>query len=403
MESHLNADRSDYSATHVECICGAQARYVDRRGKTFETVLGQLQLERAYYHCSACGHGFCPRDNALGIPRGGLSPGVLRMVANVGARVSFAESSILLDQLAAVTVDPKQVERYAEALGREVAADERQDVTPLGQTPLPPTLYLGIDGTGIPIRSPELAGRSGKQADGTAKTREVKLCTIWSAEARDQEGHPLRDQGSVSYSAAIESAATPDASKNRSEFTERVLRETSRRRFCQAERTVVIGDGAPWIWNIAQELFPNAIQIVDRFHVKEHISDVAKAVHPANPTQAKLWAQHRHDQLDSGQLAALVHALRPFMNSSDEARKCYHYIRRSRHRMRYSRLHNRGLCTSSGVVEAGCKVAIATRLKRAGMHWTVLGSNAIIALRCCILSGRFEDFWERRLVRQEAA
>lgn len=403
LELHLNADRSDYSGARRDCSCGAQARYVDRRSKTFETVLGPLQLQRAYYHCSACGHGFCPRDASLGIHHSSLSPGVLRMVASVGARVSFEESSILLHQLAAVTVDPKQVERHAEAIGREVAADERQEIAPMEQTPLPPTLYLGMDGTGIPIRHSELTGRSGKQADGTAKTREVKLCTIWSAEARDEEDHPVRDQGSVSYSAAIESAATPDASRVRSDFTERVLRETNRRRFCQAESTAVIGDGAAWIWNIAQELFPNAIQIVDRFHVKQHLSDLAKALHPANPSQATVWAKQRHDQLDDGKLAALLGTLRPFMDSSEEARKCYHYIRRNRHRMRYPRFHHMGLCTSSGVVEAGCKVAIATRLKRAGMHWTVPGSNAIIALRCCILSGRFEDFWERRSVRQQAA
>ncbi|HEY1204738.1 MAG TPA: ISKra4 family transposase, partial [Bryobacteraceae bacterium] len=396
LEAHLNADRSDYSGARRDCPCGAQARYVDRRSKTVETVLGPLRLERAYYHCPSCGHGFCPRDGALGIRHGGLSPGILRMVAAVGARASFEESSLLLDQLAAVTVDPKQVERHAEALGREVADDEKQDVTPMEQTPLPPTLYLGIDGTGIPVRAAELVGRSGKQADGTAKTREVKLCTVWSAEARDEEGHPMRDRGSVSYSAAIESAATPDVSQVRSEFTERVLRETSRRRFCQAERAVVIGDGAPWIWNIAQELFPKAIRIVDRFHVKQHLSDLSKALHPAHPARARLWAQLRHDQLDDGKLAALLGALRPYMNSSDEARKCYHYIRRNRHRMRYPRFHQMGLCTSSGVVEAGCKLAIGTRLKRAGMHWTVPGSNAIIALRCCILSGRFEDFWERR-------
>lgn len=165
---------------------------MDRRSKTIETVLGPLRLERAYYHCAACGQGSCPRDVSLGIGHGSLSPGVLRMVASVGARVSFAESSLLLDQLAAVTVDPKQVERQAEALGREVAADEKQDITPMEQTPLPPTLYLGMDGTGIPIRAPELAGRSGKQADGSARTREVKLCTIWSAESRGMPAFPLK-------------------------------------------------------------------------------------------------------------------------------------------------------------------------------------------------------------------
>src|SRR5208337_625873 len=141
----------------------------------------------------------------------------------------------------------------------------------------PQTLYLGMDGDGIPMRSRELAGRAGQQPDGSAKTREVKLCTVWSAEARDPNGTPVRDEGSVTYSAAIESAATSHPTR-RAEFTERVLRETTRRRFCQAQRRAVLGDGAPWIWNIAHELFPGSIQIVDRFHAKQHLSDLGKAV-----------------------------------------------------------------------------------------------------------------------------
>src|SRR5437016_1145717 len=78
-----------------------------------------------------------------------------------------------------------------------------------------------------------------------------------------------------------------------------------------------------------------------------------------------------------------------------EARECVRYLWNNRHRMRYPKFHKQGFCTSTGVVETGCKVVIGTRLKRAGMHWTVKGANTIIALRCSRLSGRFEDFWER--------
>jgi hypothetical protein len=85
--------------------------------------------------------------------------------------------------------------------------------------------------------------------------------------------------------------------------------------------------------------------------------------------------------------------------SSNEATKCAMYIIRNRRRMRYPKFHAQGLCTSTGVLEAGCKVVIGTRLKRTGAHWTISGANAIIALRCCKLSGRFEDFWERRSAR----
>jgi len=332
-----------------------------------------------------------------------LSPAVTRMVGTVGALVSFEEGSQLMAELAGVEVDTKQVERTAEALGAEIAADEKQDLVAVQETSLPETLYLGIDGTGVPMRRSELEGSAGKQPDGSAKTRDVKLCTVWSAEARDAQGRPVRDQGSVTYSAAIERARTRDTDNVLSEFHQRVLRETTRRCFTQARRTVVIGDGAAWIWNIADELFPEAIQIVDRFHVKEHLSLVAKTLYRAESKQAKLWAKRRHEELDAGRFVELLRAVGRHAARCDEARKCLHYLQHNKTRMQYRKFEAQGLCTSSGIVEAGCKVAIGTRLKRAGMHWTVRGANAIIALRCSKLSGRFQDFWERRPDQRRAA
>jgi hypothetical protein len=331
----------------------------------------------------------------LGIEKTCFSPATLRMIGAVGASMSFEEGNQLLQELAGIAVDASQVERDAEALGREIADDERLHTTPT-EEPLPTTLYLGLDGTGVPMRPLELEGRTGKQPDGSAKTREVKICAIWSAEARDREGLPMRDEGSVSYSAAIESAATPDTSEDRSAFAERVLREASRRRFSEAQRQVVIGDGAPWIWNMAQELFPGAIQIVDRFHVKETLHRTALAIFGSTRDQARPWATARCDELDEGKLLAIVRALGPHVVTSPEAARCRSYIHRNRARMRYPQFRKQNLCTSTGVLEAGCKVAIGTRLKRVGMHWTLAGANAIIALRCVRLSGRFEDFWERR-------
>jgi Transposase len=340
-------------------------------------------------------NGFYPRDRHLGIEKTCFSPAAVRMIGTVGSMVSFQEGSQLLQELAGISINASQVERGAEALGDEIASDERLHTEPLGEEPLPPTLYLGLDGTGIPMRAEDLAGRAGKQPDGSAKTREVKVCAVWSAEARDSEGLPMRDEGSVSYSSAIESAATPHTAEDRSAFAERVLREASRRRFCKTERMVVVADGAPWIWNIAQDLFPGAIQIVDRFHVKQTLHRTAQSIFGSTCEQAKQWATARCAELDDGKLSAIVRALRPHAACADAAR-CRLYIFRNRRRMQYPRFHKQGLCTSSGVLEAGCKVAIGTRLKRSGMHWTLDGANSIIALRCCRLSGRFEDFWERR-------
>jgi hypothetical protein len=399
VEQRLNADTSDERGSRTCGRCGQPARFAGRRTKQVQSVLGPLRLQRAYYHCSACGHGFCPRDQHLGIENTSLSPALTRMTGNVGALVSFKEGSELLDELAGLAVDAKQVERTAEALGKEIAEDERVHSEPLDALSLPQTLYLGMDGTGIPLRAEELVGRSGKQADGSAKTGEVKLCTIWSAESRDEEGMPIRDEGSVTYSAALESASALDTAAARSPFAQRVWREATRRRFCQASRRVVLGDGAVWIWNIADDQFPDATQIVDRYHAKQHLSDLGKALYGPTAPRAAQWAERRKEELDTGKFPALLTAIRRQVSRFEEARRCLHYFQTNRERMRYPEFHAQGLCTSTGVVEAGCKVAIGTRLKRAGMHWTVQGSNAIIALRCAKLSGRFQDFWERRTER----
>ena len=401
VEQRLNADTRDHVGPTAPCPCGQLARYAGRRAKTVTSVLGELTLVRAYYHCATCAGGFFPRDRALGVPDTALSPAVTRMLGLTAAMVSFAESSELLRELAGVAVTSKQVERRAEALGREIAADERAVVEP--SEPAAPAMYLGLDGTGVPMRAAELLGRPGKQPDGSAKTREVKLVTVWTAEGRAADGTPMRDAGSVTYSAAIESAATRDTDAAPSEFAQRVAREAQRRGFEQAPRRAVLGDGAAWIWNLADEHFPGALQIVDLFHAKAKLSDAAKAIYGATTALATQWAKQRHAELDDGKLDALLAAVRVHADAHDEARKALDYVTRNRARMRYPAFRAQGLCTSTGVVEAGCKVAVGTRLKRAGMHWTVPGADAILALRCCKLSGRFEDFWERRSVAAAAA
>jgi len=182
-----------------------------------------------------------------------------------------------------------------------------------------------------------------------------------------------------------------------------VLREAERRGFERAPRRVILGDGALWIWNLAEEHFPGALQILDRFHAKEKLHTIAKDIYGPKSDLWRPWAKQRGDELDSGDTAALLEALAPQVSTSEEARKGVGYFTVNRTRMRYPEFEAQGLCTSSGVVEAGCKRAIGARLKRGGMHWTLAGADAIIALRCCKLSGRFEDFWERRALQNCAA
>ena len=394
IEHRLNQDHSDHAGPVVACSCGTEARYAGRHAKTIKTALGEITLRRAYYHCASCESGWFPRDGTLGIADSSISPAVTRMIGLAGAMVSFKESSELLGELAGVSVDAKQIERTAESLGREIEAHERMVLVPPAASA--PTMYLGLDGTGIPMRRSELEGRRGKQSDGSSKTREVKLVAIWTAEARDDEGHAVRDPGSVSYSAAIESAASSDSSVQLSAFAQRVDREAKRRGLDQAPRRVAIADGSLWIWNIVEEQFPGAIQILDLYHAKGHLSDVAKEIYGASSDLARQWTAQRNDELDEGETGKLLDALAAHKDTNESARKCFDYVTNNRDRMNYPDFRAKGLSVGSGVVEAGCKVVVGTRLKRSGMHWSVAGANAIISLRCCKLSGRFEDFWEAR-------
>ena len=281
VERRLNADHSDHTGPTAACACGQRARYAGRHAKTFEASLGPLTLERAYYHCGHCGGGFFPRDMALGMARTSLSPAVTRMTAAAAARVSFAQAGQLLAELAGVQVGAKRVERTAEALGCEIAAAERREVF-APEEPSASTMYLGADGTGVPMRPHEVAGRAGKQSDGSARTREGKVIVLWTAEGRDEHDHAVRDAGSVTYSAAIDSAAWRDTDPLPPAFVRRLRREAERRGFDRAQRKVIMGDGAKWIWSVATELYPSAIQIVDFFHACEKVWEVAKALFPGD-------------------------------------------------------------------------------------------------------------------------
>ena len=390
----LNADRSDDQGPRLPCECGGEARLAGRRAKTFTTALGPLTLERAWYHCDSCHHGFSPRDRALGMEDTFLSPAALRMMGIAAVRTSFAGASALLRELAGLAVAPKTVERHAEALGREVASDECRVIDP--EPCDAPTLYLGLDGTGVPARNSEVKGRAGKQPDGTAKTREAKLVVVWSADTTDKEGRPVRDPGSATYNAAIETIATRDTDTEPAPFAKRILREAERRGFDTAPRRVVLGDGAPWIWNFADEDFPDAIQIVDIFHAKGHLFEVAKAIYGSGSEVGERWARKRREDLDEGRVDDVIAALRGHAGTCEEARKNAEYFSTNRERMNYPTFQAMGLCVATGVVEGGCKHIVGTRLKRGGMRWTVAGANAIIALRCAVESNRFDDFWERR-------
>jgi hypothetical protein len=386
----------------VPCSCGRPARFHEMRSKQLTTVVGPVTIHRPYYLCAHCHQGQSPRDAELDVLGTECSPGVRRMMALVGSDTSFEHGREQLETLAGVEVTTKAVERHAEAIGGDVAAREEQLIRSAKQLDLPipfgqpiRIMCLEMDGTGLPVLPSETEGRAGKVEGQPARTRECKLGCVFTQTTVNEQGRPMRDADSTSYVGAIETAE---------EFGLRIYTEAWQRGWSRAQIKVVIGDGADWIWNIAEQHFPGAIQIVDLFHARQHLWELAATLCPNNPLRQKRWISHKLGWLDRGQIKKLISAIRAAVDHYPEAAEAIrleaNYFEKNAHRMRYPEFRRLQLFVGSGVIEAGCKTVIGSRLKRSGMFWTVRGANAIIALRCNRLSGKFEDYWS---TRQEAA
>ena len=175
-----------------------------------------------------------------------------------------------------------------------------------------------------------------------------------------------------------------------------------KRGWSRAEKKIVVGDGAEWIWNIAAQHFPTAIQIVDLYHARQHLWDLARKLYPNQEAEQRRWMMIHQDLLDEGKIEDLIAALRSIRSSGAELAETIRtevgYFENNAERMRYPKFRQQHLFVGSGVIEAGCKTVIGFRCKQSGMFWTVRGANAILALRCCQINGHFEDYWESRRV-----
>jgi hypothetical protein len=370
---------------------------VELRSKPVLTAVGKAECLRPYYLCEHCHRGQFPVDVELDIENTELSPGVRRMLAAVGHEGPFEQGRKQMELLAGLSVTTKAVERTAEAIGEDIEVRQQHERGRALQLELPiplgpriPILYVEMDGTGIPVVQQETEGRAGKQDGQPAHTREAKLGCVFTQTMVDEEGYPVRDEASTSYVGAIESCE---------EFGCRLYAEAWQRGWARAGKKVVLGDGAEWIWNQASLHFPDAIQIVDLYHAREHLWSLGAKLYPHDSPAQKRWVLVRKDKLDEGKIERLVALLRLQATShpelAEDLRTEANYFEDNKERMRYPKFRKQGLFVGSGVIEAGCKTVLG-RLKRSGMFWTVRGANAIIALRCSQLSGRFEDYWEAR-------
>ncbi len=358
------------------------------RPKPVQTIFGQIQLRRRYFYHAASQSGRAPLDEALGLMNG-FSPALVRLSARAAAREGYEAASQDLLALAGIEVEGRQIQRLVNWVGPEVAQQLQRAQS--SQTQPVPVMYIEADGTGVPMVADELAGRKGKQPDGTAKTREAKLGSVFTQTRCDEEGLPQRDYASTSYVGSFEAAET---------FGLRVRDEARRRGLGIARRVVFIGDGAAWIWELQRQNFPQAVQILDLYHALEHLHLLCEGLYGAQSAWARKMESTWTEMFKNDQVAQVIASARRRLEDlgaqADETLAGQiAYFERHQQRMLYKTYRQAGLFYGSGVVEAGCKAVIGQRLKNSGMFWTESGAKNILALRCALKSNRWDECWDR--------
>jgi hypothetical protein len=367
---------------------GAGLHYKGRRPSTIQSIFGPCRLTRDCYYVPAQKQGHCPADAALAL-EAGCTPALFRLICLEGAEeASFQKAEEHLKETGGIEVSARQIQRAIQHIGPAAQSWQEQDRPPEGgQAPI---LYVSGDGTGVPMRREELAGRKGKQPDATAKTRQAYLGCVFTQHTCDEDGHPIRDHNSTSYVSTFSSIE---------DFGLLLRKEARRRGSGTAGKIVLLIDGALGLENHGQINFPACQQIVDFYHAVQHLKELLEAIFGKEHREVKkllgLWKRWLlQDRVEK--IIESARARSQGKRCQEAVAKALHYFEHNVARMQYGTFRKLGYFIGSGVVEAGCKTIVGSRCKQSGMFWSKPGAENILALRCIRGSRQWHNFWKNR-------
>ena len=383
------ADRLDaaYQAKPGEARKGREPLLV-------QGMFGRFKLARDYYYHAGKKEGHYPADDALGLEVC-YTPALAKLICMEGAdEQTYLKAERHLEQTGGICVSARQIQRLVQRVGSAAQNWQAREAQP-GPCDAP-ILYASGDGTGVPMMPEELKGRKGKQADGTAKTRQVYLGCVFTQHRTDEKGHPVRDFESTTYVSSF---------KPIDDFGPLLRQEAIRRGMGSAGQVVLLIDGATGLEKMGRDCFKEAVQIVDFYHAVEHAGQVLAALigkgHPDYKKLQRRWAKRLlkdkvQNLIDETRKECAGHP------NAIEVEKALGYFVRNVQRMQYGTFRAKGYFIGSGVVEAGCKTIIGGRCKQSGMFWSEAGAQNILALRCIHSSRRLHEFWKYRLNQRTA-
>ena len=346
------------------------------------SLFGYIPMARDFLFCRGCrkGHGIV--DKILGINNGHrMTKGMIEIIAYIAQLLpSFDRASEALKKMMGIEVSGTQIQIVSEEVGNAVFEDDMANAEQMYDKPeesapqeLPRNrkegvLYILTDGSQVNTRI--------EDEDGST-WRQMKLGLIFSDRdiIKRSDGHCIVTKKEyVTYLGSV------------SEFKKTVFAAAARAGYGKLKEVVVIGDGAPWIWNMYEELFPDAVTILDYYHLSENVHQYSKALYPEDEISRKRWINQILDNVEEDQIdeAKVIKPSETLVNLPS-------YLERNKERIKYKTYKDKGYYIGSGPIESGNKVVIQQRMKQSGMRWGLAGGQYIASLRAKYESSKWDD------------
>jgi hypothetical protein len=392
--------------SEIACECGGRLHYQRRRPAVTTTVFGKVVYTRAYYAGCSCGQGMAPLDKTYGLEAGGISSGLAQLMALAGIEFSFEESEQWLKEFLLFEVSENSIRSETQKMGLLQQEGEDQEIQASQdeqalqerlreEQQVPQRLYGSLDAAKVRI---EPRARKGAPVPEHEDWRDMKVGCWYQAEAV-----PISRQSS--------------RQRRKAQREGTVFRTTQHKYYCNIAHVdqfgklvwatgcqvtadlvaelVFVCDGAAWIWDLVEQYYPNAVQIVDWYHAEDRLKRLADAIFPS-ASERQPWLAQITECLWQGQIEEVVFACQRLASKHDEARQAVTYFSNNSQRMRYDFFRAQGYLIGSGTIESGCKQIVAQRLKRSGAQWIVAGAVLTAKARAVWLSGGWHTLCQKR-------
>lgn len=355
------------------------------------TIFGKIHFKRDYLSCRFCGLGLGKGDQKFEINKGHrLTKGMVDLITYIGQLVPFGEGKKVIEKFygfMGVEVSESVIETVSEEIGKKIYETnlaesknlyENYHKLDVSENCKPKNdLYILMDGSHVNTRTEDDEGKTWK---------ELKLGEVFSSKdiiKRKNKDSIITKKEYCTHLGSVET------------FKKILLKSVYDSGYMEHKNTIIIADGAAWIWNLADEFFPDSVKILDFYHLAENISNYAKYIYAENDIKRKKWINKVIKYIKNGKVDLAIKNIDKIAVSKELLPSGIvnlpEYIKNNRDRINYKEYKEKGYYIGSGPIESGNKTVIQQRMKQAGMRWSINGAQYIAALRAKYKSNKWDE------------